>query len=97
MDEILNLIESVSEGFPSYSCQAQRPKLSYQKSTPAKTIYGQNRVKVRSTACHYATKRLVKIMYLGLDNIIKLNLTTNCDRCAILNVLSCLTENCELL
>ena len=28
MDEILNLIESVSEGFPSYSCLSKRPNFS---------------------------------------------------------------------
>ena len=56
------------------------------------------RVKVRSTACHYATKRAVTItMHLGLDNIIKLKVTTNFDICAILNVLNCLTKNFELL
>ena len=44
---------------------------------------------------HYATKkRSVEIpMHLGLDNIIKLKFTTNFDRCAILNVLNCLTKN----
>ena len=47
--------------------------MSYQKSNPAKTIYGKKRVKVRSTPGHYATKkRSVEItMHLGLDNIIK--------------------------
>ena len=47
-------------------------------------------------ACHYATKkRPVKIMYLGLDIIIKLKFTTIFDRCAILNVLNHLTTNFE--
>ena len=32
-------------------------------------------------------------MYFGLDIIIKLKFTTNVDRCAILNVLNCLTKN----
>ena len=32
-------------------------------------------------------------MHLGSDNIIKLKFTTNFDRCAILNLLNCLTEN----
>ena len=32
-------------------------------------------------------------MHLGLDNITKLKFTTNFDRCAILNVLNCLTKN----
>ena len=66
------------------------------KSTLAE-IVTEKRVKVRSTACHYATKqRLIKItMYLGLDIIIKLKFTTNFDRCAILNVLNYLTKNFE--
>ena len=55
------------------------------------------RVKVRSTSGHYATKkkkRSVEVtMHMGLDNIIKLKFTTNFDRCAILNVLKCLTKN----
>ena len=41
-------------------------------------------------------KRLVKItMHLGLDNVIKFKLTTNFDRCAILNVLNCINKNFE--
>ena len=41
-------------------------------------------------------KRFVKItMHLDLDNIIKLNFTTNLNKCAILNVLNCLTKNFE--
>ena len=40
-------------------------------------------------------KNHVKIIHLGLGNIIKLKFTTNCDRCAILNVLNCLTKNYE--
>ena len=52
------------------------------------------RVKVRSTACHYASKRPFKLsMYLDLDIIITLKFTTNVDGCAILNVLNCLTKN----
>ena len=39
--------------------------------------------------------RYVEIMHLGLDNIIKLNYTTNFDRRAMLNVLKCLTKNFE--
>ena len=51
---------------------------------------------MRSTACHYATKRPVKIaMYLGLDIIIKFKFSTNFDICAILNVLNCFTKNFE--
>ena len=47
-------------------------------------------------ACHYATKeRPVKIMYLGLDIIIKIKFTTIFDRCAILNILNYLTKNFE--
>ena len=43
LDEILNLIGSVSEGFPSYSWLAkQRHKLSCQKSTPAKPFTEKN-------------------------------------------------------
>ena len=53
----------------------------------------------KSAKYHFATtlqKRPVKItMYLGLDNITKLKFTTNFDRCAILNVLNCLTKNFE--
>ena len=38
-------------------------------------------------------KRSVEItLHLGLDNIIKLKFTTNFDRCAMLNVLNCLTK-----
>ena len=70
--------------------------MSYQKSTPNKIIYGKRQVKVLSTACHYATKRSVKIMHLDSDNIIKLKFTINFDRCAILNVLNCLTKNLSL-
>ena len=41
-------------------------------------------------------KRSVKItMYLDLDITIKLKFTTNFDRCAISNVLNCLTKNLE--
>ena len=63
LDEILNLIESVSEDFPSY-------------------FYERNRVKVRSTPGHNATrKRSVELtMHLGLHNIIMLQFTTNYDR-----------------
>ena len=32
---------------------------------------------------------------MGLDNIIKLKFRTNFDRCAILNVLNCLTKDFE--
>ena len=77
------------------ACQDQRPYLSYQSSTPAKTIYG----KKTSKSAKYPwslryKKRSVEIaMHLGLDNIIKLKFTTNFDRCAILNVLNCLTKN----
>ena len=52
---------------------------------------------MRSTACHYATKkRPVKItMYLGLGIIIKLKFKINSDRCVILNVQNRLTKNFE--
>ena len=67
------------------------------KINPCQNIYGKKRVKVRRTACHYATKsRSVKrTMYLGLNIIIKLKFTKNFDRCAILNVLNYLTKNLE--
>ena len=43
---------------------------------------------------HYATKMIrCNNNALGLDNIIKLKFTTNFDRCAILNVLKCLTKS----
>ena len=79
------------------ACKGQRPLLSYQKINPCQNIYGEKRVKVRSTTGHYTTKkRPVKItMYLGLDIIIKLKFTTNFDRCAILNILNYLTKNFE--
>ena len=67
---------------------------SYQKINPCQNIYGKKRVKVRSTICHYATKRPVKItMYLGLDIKIKLKFTTDFDRRAISNILNYLTKN----
>ena len=44
----------------------------------------------------FTTSHHLKITkYLGLDIIIKLKLTTIFDRCAILNVLNCLTKNFE--
>ena len=47
-------------------------------------------------ACHYATRRPVKMtMYLGLDIIIKIKITTVFDRCAILKELKYLTKNFE--
>ena len=60
------------------------------KINSSQTIYGKKRVIVRSTPGHYATtKRSVEItMHLGLDNIIKLKLTTNFHTSAILNVLT---------
>ena len=43
-------------------------------------------------------KRSVEItMHLSLDNIIKFKFTTNFDRCAVLNVLNCLTKNFQPL
>ena len=59
-----------------------------------KPFTGKKRVKVRSSPGHKATKRSVEItMHLGLDHIIKLKFTKKIDRCAILNVLNCLTKN----
>ena len=46
-------------GLPS-----RRPKLSYQNSTLAKIFTEKKRVKVRSTACHYATNKRA-MMALG--------------------------------
>ena len=72
-----------------YSCHSKNQLLP-------KPFTEKKRVKVRNIPGYYDTKkkRSVKItMYLGLDNIIKLKFTTNFDRCAILNVLNCLTEN----
>ena len=82
--------------WPGLSCQA-KAMVVIPNFTPCQIIYGKQRVKVRSTACHYATKnRPVKItMYLGLEIIIKLKFTTNFDRCAILNLLNCSTRNFE--
>ena len=47
LDEILNLIESVSEDFPSYSFKDKIHflpglGLSYQKVNPCQNIYGKN-------------------------------------------------------
>ena len=61
LDEIWDLIESVSEGFLTYS------SISIFKIT----------------------------MYMIFDIIIRLKLSTNFDRCAILKVLNCLTKNFE--
>ena len=85
--------------WPGLGLLSQRPMLSYQKIKPCQNIYGKKRVKVRSTTCNYATKcRPFKItMYFGLDTIIKLNVTTDFDRCAILNVLNYATKNFEVL
>ena len=48
---------------------------------------------MRSSTCHYVTKRPVKItMYLGLYIIIKLKFRTDFDKCAKLNVLNYLTK-----
>ena len=41
----------------------------------------------------YKKRSIEMSMHLGLDNIIKLKFTTNSDRCAILNILNCLTKN----
>ena len=30
LDEILNLIVSVSEGFPSYSCMLKKPRITHE-------------------------------------------------------------------
>ena len=66
------------------------------KSTLAKT-FTEKTSKSAKHACHYATKeRPVKItIYLDLDIIIKIKITTIFDRCAILNVLNYLTKNFE--
>ena len=46
--------------------------------------HGKRAISVRATEV---------LLYLGLDIIIKLKFTTNFDRCMILNVLNCLTNN----
>ena len=72
--------------------------LSYHaKINSWQTIYGKERVKVRSAALPLRYKNgPVKItVHLGLDNITTLKLTRNFDRCAILNVLNRLTKNFE--
>ena len=84
--------------WPGLACQAKGQCCHTKKSTLAKIFTEKKREKVQSTTCQYATKqRPVKItMYLGLGYIIiKLKLTTNVDRCAILNVLNYLTKNFE--
>ena len=77
--------------WPGLGSPSQRPMVSFQKINHCQNITEKKkRVKVQSTACHYATKKgPVKIMYLGMDIIIKLKFTINFDRCAILNVLNC--------
>ena len=94
---VLHSLDTEANNWPVLGLPSQRPMLSYQKINFCQNIYGKKRVKVRSTTCHYATKkRSVKItMYLGLDIIIKLQFTTDFDRCAILNVLNYLTKNFE--
>ena len=59
------------------------------------------RVKVQSAACHYAekkkkNKKKTTCENNKLDIIIRLNFTTNFDRCAMLIVRNCLTKNFEL-
>ena len=80
------------------ACQGQR-RSCHTKNQLLPNHLRKKRVKVRSTPGHYATKkRPVKIiMHLGLENVIKFKFTTNFDRCAILNVLNCLTKNFEPL
>ena len=83
--------------WPGLGLPSQRPMLSYQKINPCQNIYG---IKTRKSAKYCLPLRLkkrpVKItIYLGLDIIIKLKFTANFDRCAILNVLNCLTKNFE--
>ena len=46
MDEILNLVESVSEGFPSYSCKWQLQHRSLYLSQK----YGENRISDLNTS-----------------------------------------------
>ena len=74
-----------------------RANVSYQNINPCQNIYRKKISKSAKYVCHYATKnRPAKItMYLGLDIINKLKFTTDFDRCAILNVLACLTKNFE--
>ena len=88
-DEMLNLSFWPGLGLPRPKAIIVIPKIN----SCQKHLRKKKRVKVRSTHGDYGTtKRTVEItMHLGLDNIIKLKFTTNSDRCAILNVLNCLT------
>ena len=66
------------------------------KHQPLPKHLRKKRVKVRSTPATTLQKRPAKItVYLGLDIVIKLKITTIFDRCAILNVLNYLTKNFE--
>ena len=78
--------------WPGLGLPNQRPMLSYQKINPCQNLLRKKQVKVRSTP---ATTLPVKIMYLGLDIIIKLKFITIFDTCAILQILNYLTKNFE--
>ena len=80
-------------GWPGLGLPSPKAIVVIPKINSCQNYLRKKRVKVQSTACHYATKkRPVKIkMHLGLDSTIKLKFTTNFDRCAILNVLNRLT------
>ena len=86
-----------TKGFwPELGLPSQRQMLSYQtKSILAKMFTEKNESKCKvPPATTLQKERLVKItMYVGLDIIIKLNFTTDFDRCAILNVLNYLNKN----
>ena len=91
-------VEPYSPSFLAWAWLAKAKGHSYHTKNQLLPKPFTKRVKVRSTACHYATKKKnVKDnnAYLGLDNIIKLKFTINFDRCAISNVPNCLTKNFE--
>ena len=82
---------------PGLACQGMAIVVIPKCHPPANSFTENKRVKVRLTACHYATKkRPVKIaMYLGLNIIIILKFTITFDKCAMLNVLNCMNKNFE--
>ena len=72
-------------------------KKNKKKKQTKKKTKKKKRVKVQSTACHYAIKRQQttrenKNVFLGLNRIIRFKLTTNFDRYAMLIVRNSLTN-----
>ena len=92
--ELLAVFYFVSLGL---ACHAKpKANVAIPKNQLLPKYLRKKQVKVRSTPATTLQKRPVKItMHLGLDIIIKFKFTTNFDRCAILNVLTCLTKNFE--